>query len=150
MAVDDMKPKLISHDASFYEFINLIKFILKSLKSFSVISYLGIGLITVIDDDSFNWSFEIYLYKSQFLLVANNYVLDQMRFKLCIIYCDIKFLFPKNVFTSQIASLFDLQLLDGIILIILYYWSKNVDSTSEEPLVAPIFESEIRAHRFIL
>jgi len=64
-------------------------------------------MIIMVDNNSTHWALEFDLNGVQFFLVAYNDVIDEMRLKILVVNCQVKFLLSELVLASEIVCLFD-------------------------------------------
>lgn len=127
-------------------FIDICKVSLEALDAFLVKSDFGIGMKSVVHNNSFNWSFEWNLNLSQFFSVTQDDILENMRFQIFIIDSNINFVGSENVLTSKVTGLSYSELFNGFVFVVFNYWFKDIYSTGTEPLVTPSLETEIWSH----
>lgn len=106
-------------------------------------------MIIKVNDHCLYLPFEIYRNSIKFIFIIQHNIFNHVSFVFRVIKSNVYFLFSKDIFTSKIASLLNLERFDAIVICPFNYWLKNVDSTSLQPRITPVSEVKIFTHWFV-
>ena len=99
------------------------------IQGFGIVSCENVSVVLVVVDNSSDRSFEIDVDLSHLFLVADHDLSNDMRLQVISMEkSNVKFLLPESVFTSEIASLLELERFDRRIIIIFDDGFKDVNS----------------------